>query len=178
MHRWGLVNSAHDRLEVVDVERPRVEVAIPAHDIERMVIEHDLVDPIVLLHEDRKISHLVDWIRERRPPDIALRVRRTFDELTELIAVSLGPAHVPSALKDHELWLLGVQVEAIAVEDAAMDDEVIAFPERELTVRSLENSFTLADVNELVRLGVAIKMRVVLVWLDVEHRDVLVEQER
>jgi hypothetical protein len=33
------VHAADDRLEVVDVERPGIELAVPADDVERMVIE-------------------------------------------------------------------------------------------------------------------------------------------
>src|SRR5690606_14060933 len=39
--RW-LVHASDDGLEVVDVERPRVEVSVPAHDVEWMVIQYHL----------------------------------------------------------------------------------------------------------------------------------------
>src|SRR5688572_32873321 len=47
--RRRLVHAPYDRLEVVNVERPRIEVAVPTHDVERVVVEHDLVDPVRLL---------------------------------------------------------------------------------------------------------------------------------
>src|SRR5437588_12531005 len=37
MHGRWLVHAAHDGLEVVDVERPRIEVPVPADDVERMM---------------------------------------------------------------------------------------------------------------------------------------------
>jgi len=86
---------------------------------------------------------------------------------------------VSPTLEDHELGLLlGVQVEAIAMEDAAMDDEVVAFVKRQRAVRALEDAGSLADVHQLVRLRIPVEVCVVLIGLDVEHRDVLVEQER
>src|SRR5689334_10496918 len=41
MHRWRLMHSTNDRLEVVDVERPRIEVAVPADDVEWVVVENE-----------------------------------------------------------------------------------------------------------------------------------------
>ena len=59
VNRRRLMNASDDRLEVVDVERPRIEISVPADDVERMMVEHELVDSVVLLHENREISHLV-----------------------------------------------------------------------------------------------------------------------
>ena len=39
VHRRRLVHAPDDRLEVVDVERPGIELAVPPDDVERMVIE-------------------------------------------------------------------------------------------------------------------------------------------
>ena len=60
------MNATDDRLEVVDVEDPGIEISVPSNDIERMVIEHQLVDRIVLFHENTKVALLVvrlelDW---------------------------------------------------------------------------------------------------------------------
>src|SRR6266576_4534934 len=59
MNRRRLVNAPDDRLEIADVERPWIEISVPANDVQRMVIENDLVDAVVLLHQNREISHLV-----------------------------------------------------------------------------------------------------------------------
>ena len=51
---------------------------------------------------------------------------RALDQLPELIAIALWRPHVLPALEDDELGLLlGVQVEAIAVKNAAMNDEAV-----------------------------------------------------
>src|SRR3954465_2566387 len=52
VHRRRLMHAAHDGLEVLDVERPRIELSVPADHVEWMVIERDLVDPVVLLDEN------------------------------------------------------------------------------------------------------------------------------
>ena len=131
VHRRRLVNAPHDRLEITDVECPRIEVAIPSHHVERVVIEHDLVDAVVLFHENREVSHLVDWLRETWAPDVALGVRRAFDQLSEFIPISLWPAHVSPALEDQDLRLFACQLESIAMQNAAMNDQVVAFVERQ-----------------------------------------------
>src|ERR1700730_12539166 len=126
MNRWRLVYTPHDRLEIVDVERPGIEVSVPTHDVERMMVQHDLVDPVVLFHQNRKVSHLIDRLDERRAPDVALGVRSALDQLSEFIAIPLGPPHVSPALEDNELRLLGFQVEFVAMQNAAVDDEIVA----------------------------------------------------
>src|SRR6267378_1351489 len=178
MYRRRLMNAADDRLKIVDVERPRIEVSIPADDIERMMIEHDLVDAVVLLHQNRKISHLVHGLDKRRTPDVALGVRSAFDELPELVPIAFRPAHVSSALECHELGLLGVEVETIPVKNAAMDDEIVALTEGQRAISAFQHARAFAHVNQLVGLRVTVKVRIVLVGLAVEHRDVLIEQKR
>jgi hypothetical protein len=122
-----------DRLEVVDVEAHGIEVAVPADDVERMVVEHDLVDAVVLLHQDGEIAHLVVGAQLQRTPDVALRVRRALDQLAELVAVALGPAHVAAALEDHESFGCSVPKSKLeAVHDAAVDHDVVAFADGRL----------------------------------------------
>src|SRR3954471_24448624 len=104
MHRGGLVDAANDRLEVVDVERPRIEVSVPADDVERMVVENKLVQAVVLLNQQTKVAHLVVGSKLDRAADVALGVWRALLELTELVSISLGPAHMAAALHDEELW--------------------------------------------------------------------------
>ena len=69
------MNASDDRLEVVDVEGPGIEVAVPADHIERMMVEHDLVDSVILLHQDREIPRLVVRAQRGRAADVALAVR-------------------------------------------------------------------------------------------------------
>src|ERR1700704_4794134 len=139
--------APNDRLEIVDVECPRIKISVPAHDIERMMVEHDLVDPVVLFHQNREISHLVDRLNECRAPDVALRIWSTLDQLPEFIAIPLGPPHVSPALENHELrLLLCLEVEFVAVQNAAMDDEIIALVKWKHTVGAFQNAASLADV--------------------------------
>src|SRR5947209_2735692 len=132
------MDSADDRLEVVDVECPGIEVAIPADDIEGMMVEDELVQRVVLLHEETEVAHLVMAAQLDRAADVALRVWRAFLELAELVAVALRPPHVPAALHDEELRLIPGHVELVSMEDAAMDDEVVALAEGEIAEHRLQ----------------------------------------
>ena len=113
-----------------------------------------------------------------RTTNVALRVRRAFDQLAELVAIALRRPHVSTALKYNQLRLLAGWIELVFMKDSAMDDEIIAFAEGKITVYRLEHARPFAHVNQLVGLRVPVEMRVVLVRLDVQHRDVLIEQER
>src|SRR5262245_42082143 len=103
MDRWWLVDSTDDRLEIVDAENPRIEVAIPADDVEWMVVEDQLVDRVVLLHKEPEVAFLVVRPELAGTPDVALAERGALEKLTELVAIPLRPAHVTTRLEEHEL---------------------------------------------------------------------------
>src|SRR5687767_2372306 len=140
------MHAADDGLEVVDVERPWIEVSIPSHDIDRMVVERDLVQAVVLLHDERVVAFLVDGLDVRRTANVALGVRRAFLELPELVAIALGPADVSATLEDEKL-VIGLLVHHEAVQDPPMDDEVIALTIWQQPVRRFERPASLADVD-------------------------------
>src|SRR5690349_20047070 len=140
MDRRRLVNAADDRLEVVDVEDPRVEVAVPSHDVERMVIENELVERVVLLDEDAEVAPLVVRLELDGPADVALAVRRTFEQLAELVAIPLGPPNVAAALEDDELRRSLRGIELPAMQDIAMDNDVVSLHIGEVTVHRFEGA--------------------------------------
>src|SRR5690242_14614368 len=125
MHRRRLVHASHNRFEVVDVERPRIEIPIPSDDVERMMIENELIQPVVLLHEEPKVAHFVVCPERDRPADVALRVGCSLLQLAELIAISLRPPHVSAALHDEELWVIPLHVELVAMQNPPVNDEVV-----------------------------------------------------
>src|SRR3954463_13778198 len=102
MHRRRRGAPPDDRLEVADVERPRVEVAVPADDVEWMMVENELVDAVVLLDEELEVAHLVVRVEDERTPDVSLRIRCAFLQLAELVAIPLRPPHVSAAFHDEQ----------------------------------------------------------------------------
>src|SRR5665213_968785 len=176
MHRRRLVNATDDRLEIANVERPRVEVAVPSDDVEWMVVEYQLVDSIVLLYEKTKVAHLVVRVERHRTPDVALRVRRTFLQLPKLVPISLWRANVSVTLHHEQLRLPLRVVEPVTMQNSAVNDEVVTFTKRQISVHRLQHAAAFRDVHELVRLRVAIEVLITHAWLDVQHGDVVVEQ--
>ncbi len=173
--RRRLMHAADDRLEVVDVERPGIELTVPPHHVERVMVEDDLVEPVVLLDHDREGALLIVGAELTRDADVALAVRRPLDQLTHRIEIALRRPDVAATLHHQELRRLG---EAIAVQDVPMDDEIIAGDEREIAVLGLEVPLPLRDIHDLVPLRVPVEMLVLPVRRHVEHRDVVVEEHR
>src|SRR5688572_30557711 len=178
MDRRRLVYPADYRLEVTNVERPRIEVAVPAYDVERMVVEHELVDAVVLFYIQREIAHLIARLEQNRPSNVALGVGRALDELTEVVLVARRIANVTPALEYHQLRLLSFEIHSEAVQNPAMNHEVVALPVLQIPVNALQNPIPLAHVDELVGLRVPIEEFVVRRRLHVKHCDFRVEQER
>src|SRR5690349_23266025 len=58
MHRRRLMDSSGDRLEVFNVEDPWVEIAIPTHHVERMVIQKMLAKSVPYLDANFKFAAL------------------------------------------------------------------------------------------------------------------------
>ena len=94
MDRRRLMDPTDDRFEVVDAEDPRIEIAIPTNDVEWVMIEDQLIERIVLFDEDAKVTLLVVRPKLDRPSNVTLAVRRSLEQLTEFVAIALGPAHV------------------------------------------------------------------------------------
>jgi hypothetical protein len=88
---------------------------------------------------------------------------------------ALGRTHEPRAFDDEQPC--GFRFEAPTVQDSAGDDHVVAGAEWELAKGRLEHSPALADVDELVSLGVAIEEVVVLLGPGEEERHVGVEKQ-
>ena len=64
------------------------------------------------------------------------------------------------------------------MQNAAVDDDVITLMKREVAVDRLEDARALRDVDALVGLRIPIEVRIRLVRLGVQHRDVVVEHQR
>ena len=176
VHGRRQVDAAHARLEVVDAEGPGVVEAVPAHQVEGVVDQRHLEQAVLLLHDQPELPLLVDRLQVRRPPDVALRVRRHLGELAVLVAIALRRPHVAGALDHQALQRPGI--EAVAVQHASRNHQVVAVLEGQLAQGRLEHAAALADIDHLVALGVAVEELVGAGRLHERHRDVGVEQQR
>src|SRR6478672_4774547 len=107
-----LMDASGDRLEVVDRERPRIEIAVPADDVERVIVEHVGLISAAHAHLHRELALLTDRPQLRRRMDVTVVVRRTFDDLAVLVAVAPRNLDQPGRLED-EIALWSVWLEAI-----------------------------------------------------------------
>src|ERR1700680_1650241 len=99
MYRWREVKSSHPWLEVFDVDRPGIVVAIPPDHVKRMMIENGLGDRIALFDEQPKLALCIVAEERLRPANIALAIGADLGQLTVLIPVALGSANVARALE-------------------------------------------------------------------------------
>ncbi len=83
-----------------------------------------------------------------------------------------------ATLEDAQLRRTGRRVEPPTVRDVAMDDHVVTRTIWQLTEYRLEHAGAFHDVHDFVGLGVPIEVRIELIRLGIQHRDVAVEEQR
>src|SRR6266511_5321994 len=151
VRRRRLVNSPRDRLEVVHRERPRVEEAVPPHDVERVVVEDVRLVPTADAYLDGELTLLAVRVQLRRRVDVAVVIRRALEHLSVLVAVAARDLNLPGRLED-EVALLTLGAEAIR--RPARDDDVVALLVRHVAEGRLERARALVDEDDLVPLTV------------------------
>ena len=60
------------RFEVIGVERVRPHVAIPADDVERMAVEHQLLESVARTDRERVLAALIERLELVRCVEVAL----------------------------------------------------------------------------------------------------------
>ncbi len=94
------VDAACDRLEVVDRERPRVDVAVPADDVERVVVDHVRLIAVADAHLDDELAPLTMRLQLGRGMDVPVVVRRVLHQLPVLVAIALRDRDQTRRLED------------------------------------------------------------------------------
>src|SRR5258707_14759551 len=89
MDRRRLMHRARDRLEILRVERERIEIAVPAERVERMMGQGHTGESRSILDENIDILLLIDRNDFARTMKIALRVRGAHLNLPLVIQVTL-----------------------------------------------------------------------------------------
>src|SRR4051794_18716938 len=149
--RRRLVDAAGDRLEVVDRERPRVEVAVPADDVERVVVDDVGLVAAADADLDRVLAVLAHRVQLGRWVDVAVVVRRALHQLAVLVPVAARDLDQPRRLEDEiPLRALGLE----AVRRAARHHDIVAFLVGQLAEDRLERPRPFVDEDDLVALAV------------------------
>ena len=68
-----------DRLEVVGVEGVRIDVAVPADDVERVVVERVVLVPVANADGQLEVAAVGVGVELGRRMEVALRVRRVLE---------------------------------------------------------------------------------------------------
>ena len=160
------MNATRDRLEVVHGERPRIEVAVPADDVEGVVVEEVRLVAAAHAHLHWELALLTMRVQLGRRVDVAVVVRRTFEHLAVLVAVALRDLDQPGSL-EHEVALLSFRTEP--VRRAARDHDVVAVLVRHVAEDRLERARPLVHEDDLVAL--AVPEEVVHLFLRARERD-------
>ncbi len=174
VRRRRLVDPPGDRLEVVDRERPREEVAVPADDVERVVVDDVRLVAAAHAHLDRELARLAHRLQLGRRMDVAVVVRRALDDLAVLVPVAARDLDQARRLED-EVALRPLRRET--VRRAARDDDVVAFSVRQVAEDRLQRSRPFVDEDDLVALAVPEEVVHPLLRAAERDLDVLVPHE-
>ena len=124
MGRRRLMQAPGLRLEVVDAERVRVHVAVPADDVERVVVEHVALVAVAHAHEHLVLAVLLAGLELERRMEVALAERRVLEQLAVAVAVAVGRLDLAGRVEAQPdlLAVLGLP----AVRRPARDHDVVA----------------------------------------------------
>src|SRR4029077_8411511 len=93
--------------EVGDRERPRVDVAVPADDVEGVVVEHVALVAVPDPDLDQELSAVAVRLQLGRRVDVAVVVGRVLEQLPVLVPVA--PRDLDQARRlEHEVALLAL----------------------------------------------------------------------
>ena len=145
------MNAARDGLEVVYRERPRVEEAVPADDVERVVVEDVVLNSAADAHLHDELAGLPARRELGRRVDVAVVVGSALEDLAVLVPVPARDLDEPGRLED-QVALRALWDEPIR--RPARDDDVVPVLVRDVAENRLESSRALVDEDHLVALAV------------------------
>ena len=156
--------------EVVHVEAVGVVAAVPAHDVEGVVVVGVAVDGVARLDADLVCAFLVEGHRELGEAEVALAIWGVLEELAGFLGDvarrredvrAVGGLEADEFAKGHFVLCellgpvrVGELVEFHAVDDALGDDDVVLGAERELAEHGLDRAGADVDEDALVALAV------------------------
>ncbi len=176
MHRRGLMQRPGDRLEVVNRKRERIIAAVPADDVQRVMVQRDFGEQIPLLDDDAELAAFVVGLQFRRPADVPLAVRGMLHQLAFLRQVTIREPHPRRRFEDQQTARFVRNDESM--EDASRHNNVIPGPIRQHTEFRFQPAAPFADVDDFIPLPVAVEMLVGLRRADERDDNVAIEQHR
>src|SRR6267378_2292135 len=179
MDRWRLMNRACDRLEILRVERERIEIAVPADRVEWMMGQRHTGESRSILDENIDVFLLIDRNYFARTMKIALRVGGTHLNLPLVIQVTLRNPDRPDRFENKVILLLNV-VRNQPVGDSAWNDDVILGAIRQVAENRFHHAAAAKHKNDLIGAAVFIILKLVvrLRRLGAVRDHVLIKQHR
>ena len=151
-----LVHPSGDRLEILHVENPGVEVAVPADHIEGMEFEEIVMETALLFDTDFKLALFVEKERRFGPADVAFAERAVLEKLAQIRAVPFRDLDGAGRIDDEHPVLVGVERHLPG--DPAGDADIIERFEGELAEIGLQHALAFVDEQHLVVLAVAVEI--------------------
>ena len=141
-------------LEIVDVERHRVDGAVPADDVPRMMVEHVPAHVVRALQPDLRST--VAGGERIGTVEIAFAVRGDLGELSVARAVAIGDIDETGDFHAKDAHV-GEIVEVDAVDGAARDDDVVVLLEGETAELAQHRAAAGVHEEDLVRRAVHVQ---------------------
>ena len=129
-----------------------IQVAVPADDVERVVVDDVRLVAAAHAHLHRELAGLAHRVQLGRRMDVAVVVRRAFHDLPVVVAVAARDLDQSRRL-EHEIALRAARVEPIR--RPARNDDVVALLVRDVAEDRLERPRALVHEDDLVALAVA-----------------------
>src|SRR4029453_10937055 len=137
-----------------DVEGPRVDVPVPADDVERVVVEDVGLEAVLDAHLDDVLASVTVRPELDRRVAVGVVVGRVLEQLPVLVPVATRDLD-QSRRGEDDMSLLSLRREAVG--RSARDDDVVALLVREVAEDRLQRAPTLVDEDDLVALAVAVE---------------------
>src|SRR5207248_8954126 len=176
--RW-LMNRAGDRFEILGVERKRINVSIPADDIEGMMRHRHAGPTGSIFDQNLDVPFLVDWVKLGRSVKVAFGIRRAHFYLTFAVQIAFRNADRPGRFENKIVFFFNL-IRHQPVCDSPGNDDVILRAITLFAENRLERAATFEDENDFVGTAILIifEFSVQLLRPRPPRRHILVEQNR
>src|SRR5947209_4970538 len=151
--RRRLMDRAGDRLEILGVKSKRVNVAVPANDIERMMGVDNSRPAWAVFYQHRNVFLLVDNQGLGRTVEVTLGIRRAHSNLTFQVQVTARDANRTGRFEDEVIFFLHL-IGHESISDPARNHDVVLGTVTQSSEGTLEGSPTLEDKDDFVRAAV------------------------
>ena len=172
------MDRAGDRFEILRVERERINVAVPADDIERIMRHRHAGPARAIFHQNLGVFFFVDRVELGRPVKIALGIRRAHFDLAFLIQIAFRNSHRPDRFENQIIFLFNL-VRNEPVSDSARNHDVIFGAITLLSENRFNRAAAFEDEDDLIGAAVFVILKLVRRPFPVgtPRRHVLIEQE-